>query len=58
MTTDLQQLSNALTEDLPEEILKRRLEQVLKENADEIAAAFERGEVFEDRKSGLRISAA
>ncbi len=58
MTTDLQQLSKALDEDLPEEWLKRRLAQILKEKSQEIAEALERGEIFEDQKSGLKISAA
>ena len=58
MTSDLQQLSKVLAEDLPEEVLRRRLEKILKEKAEEIAATLEKGEVFEDPKSGLRISAA
>jgi hypothetical protein len=58
MTSDLQQLSKALSEDLPEEVLKRRLETILREKAEEITATLEKGEVFEDAKSGLRISAA
>ncbi len=58
MTSDLQQLSKALAEELPEEVLKRRLEKILREKAQEITAALKNGEVFEDQKSGLRISAA
>jgi hypothetical protein len=58
MTSDLQRLSSALAEDLPEEVLQRQLETIIKENADEITATLGRGEVFEDPKSGLKISAA
>jgi len=58
MTSDLQQLSKALAEDLPEEVLKRRLQAIIKEKAAEITAKLQKGEVFEDPKSGLKISAA
>jgi hypothetical protein len=58
MTSDLQKLSKALTEDLPEDVLQRRLEKILKERANEITAALRNGEVYVDEKSGLKISAA
>lgn len=53
MVTDLDRLSKALSEDTPEKLAERSIE----ENANKIAQALETTGVYEDPKLGLRISA-
>jgi hypothetical protein len=54
MTTNLTQLSDALQQDTPEELLKRRII----EKKDEIQSALDKGETYVlDRERGLVIAA-